>query len=133
MSRKKKAPLKPTASPRTRKIPLNPARTWGLGAAPPACVKLVTVTINSTGFVNHRQAVKRGYCVRWHDKTGQSRTLIFVNWPFTESWQSIDVPANGFSNTYHVAQGVASKDYPYVPTPQAASGPPDPPAVVVGD
>lgn len=112
------------------KAEMNPKPTYGLGGAP-ACKKLITIRFTLRGIVNHRQPVKVGDCVQWRDQTGVRRTLKFESWPFTEPWQLIDVPANGYSNVFHVAP-VTLKSYPYVPDPMSAIGPPDPPAVVVG-
>ena len=109
---------------------MNPQPTYGLGGAP-ACQKLTTIKFTQKGIINHRQFVKAGYCVQWKDQTGQQRAISFQRWPFTEVWQPIDVPSNGFSNVYHVAP-VPYGSYPYVPSPMNAVGPPDPPALVVG-
>lgn len=110
---------------------MNPKPTYGLGGAP-ACNKLITIRFTpKRGIVNHRQPVKAGDCVQWQDQAGLRRTLTFQKWPFTESWQIIGVPANGYSNVYHVAP-VPYGSYPYVPDPMNAAGPPSPPDLVVG-
>ncbi len=112
------------------KSQMNPTATYG-GAAVPACKRLVTIRITKRGIVNHRQPVQRGDCVRWCDQTGTARVLVFIRWPFVETWQSVNVPAGGCSPIYHVAQ-VEDGSYPYKPEPSVAVGPPDPPDLVVG-
>ena len=112
------------------KTEMNPKATYGLGGAP-ACRKLITIRFTSKGIVNHNQPASAGDCIQWRDQTGVSRTLKFTAWPFTEAWQDIFVPANGYSNAFHVA-AVPRASYPYVASPMSAIGPPDPPSVVVG-
>jgi plastocyanin len=123
---------KASGSPATKltKAEMSPQATYGKGGDP-GCKKLNIIKITNTGFTYHNHPVKRGECVQWKNLTGQARTLTFSRWPFTEPWQAINVPANGTSNVYHVAQ-VPDGKYPYVPNPALAVGPPDPPGVVVG-
>ncbi|HET9234983.1 MAG TPA: hypothetical protein VFP10_12655 [Candidatus Eisenbacteria bacterium] len=85
------------------------------------------------------QDVKRGDVVSWHNQTSRGRTITFAIWPFVEPPQPIMVAAKagrpGESAEFTVADSVTTRAYAYLiePSINPDDGPPDEPAILVGD
>ena len=105
--------------------------------------------IANQGPTPRKQQLSRGLeePVQWHNGDAAEHTVRFTDWPFREPQQDIVVPAGQNSAVFHVRKAQDPGTYSYgvfpplpgdpglpgAPTPPTGTGPPDPPAVVVGD
>jgi len=124
------------------------ATPYVLDSTPPSGGGRASKTVEilpGQGAVDHVVKLSRGHeeAVRWHNRDARGHTLHFTDWPFREPHQEILVDAGRSSATFHVYRNQDTGTYTYSIKPAvgaAASttqvrgeGPPDPPAVEVGD
>jgi hypothetical protein len=73
--------------------------------------------------------------VQWHNLTDRGHTILFSDWPFSEPWQPIMIPAKDKSSVFTVYKDASNGLYSYSIEPpiNPPSGPPGEPGILVGD